>query len=392
MKNTDYYKVLGVSKSATQAEIKKAYKRLAKQYHPDRNQGDKAAENRFKEISEAYQSLSDPEKRKRYDMFGGAGLQGDPGFRGRAQNARATGYSTWSSASGNTGFDLKDLFGQIFGNGGRVRAQANDFSGGGPFEAGTGPYDFGFDVGPEPGRDVEADVTIRFEEAINGGTHRISLQRNGSCSACGGKGKNRTGQSSACTSCAGKGRKQVANAGTDFTIVCNACSGQGQIYTEPCTGCGGTGRSAGAENLSEKIPPGVDNGGRLRIPGKGEAGPDGRTGDLFLRIHVTPHKYFRREGRNLHVDLPVTISEAALGAKVEVPTLDGKATLTIPTGTQSGAKLRMKGKGVPDPKSGIRGDMYAHAQIVVPKEPDAKARKIFEELKGIEIDPRAGKF
>ena len=392
MKNTDYYKVLGVSKSATQAEIKKAYKRLAKQYHPDRNQGDKAAENRFKEISEAYQSLSDPEKRKRYDMFGGAGFQGDPGFRGRAQNAGANGYSTWSSASGNTGFDLKDLFGQIFGNGGRVRAQANDFSGGGPFEAGTGPYDFGFDVGPEPGRDVEADVTIRFEEAINGGTHRISLQRNGSCSACGGKGKNRTGQSSACTSCAGKGRKQVANAGTDFTIVCNACSGQGQIYTEPCTGCGGTGRSAGAENLSVKIPPGVDNGGRLRIPGKGEAGPDGRTGDLFLRIHVTPHKYFRREGRNLHVDLPVTISEAALGAKVEVPTLDGKATLTIPTGTQSGAKLRMKGKGVPDPKSGIRGDMYAHAQIVVPKEPDAKARKIFEELKGIEIDPRAGKF
>ena len=394
MKNTNYYKVLGVSKSATQAEIKKAYKRLAKQYHPDRNQGDKAAENRFKEISEAYQSLSDPEKRKQYDMFGGAGFRGDPGFRGRAQDGGANGYSTWSSGSGNTGFDLKDLFGQIFGNGERARGRADKFSGGSPFDAGTSAHDFGFgfDVGPEPGRDVEADVTIRFEDAINGGTHRISLQRNGSCSACGGTGKNRTGQSSACTSCAGKGRKQVANGGADFTIVCNACSGQGRIYTEPCTGCGGTGRSAGMESLAVKIPPGVDNGGRLRIPGKGEAGPDGRTGDLFLRIHVTPHGYFRREGRNLHVDLPVTISEAALGDKVEVPTLDGKATLTIPAGTQSGTKLRMKGKGVPDPKGGTPGDMYVHTQIVVPKAPDAEARKIFEELKGIEIDPRAGKF
>jgi molecular chaperone DnaJ len=392
MKNTDYYKVLGVSKSATQAEIKKAYKRLAKQYHPDRNQGDTAAENRFKEISEAYQSLSDPEKRKQYDMFGAAGFQGDPGFWGQAQNAGGNGRSTWSSGSGSQGFDLKDLFGQIFGGGGRARARADGFAGGNPFEAGTGAHDFGFDVGPQPGRDVEADVTIRFEDAINGGTHRISLQRNGSCSTCGGTGKNRAGQSSVCATCAGKGRKQVANGGTDFTVVCNACSGQGRIYTEPCSGCGGAGRSAGMESLAVKIPPGVNNGGRLRIPGKGEAGPDGRTGDLFLRIHVTPHKYFRREGKNLHVDLPVNISEAALGDKVEVPTLDGKATLTIPAGTQSGTKLRMKGKGVPDPKGGTPGDMYVHTQIVVPKTPDAKARKIFEELKGIEIDPRAGKF
>ena len=392
MKNTDYYKVLCVSKDATQSEIKKVYKRLAKKHHPDRNQGDKTAESRFKEISEAYQTLSDPEKRKQYDMFGGSGFQGDPGFWGQGQNAGRNGTHTWSSGTGGGGFDLKDLFGQIFGNGGRARTRADEFAGGNPFEAGTGPFGFGFDVGPQPGRDVEADVTIRFEDAINGGTHRISMQRNGSCSACKGTGRNQAGQSSECTACAGKGRKQVANAGTDFTIVCNACNGQGRIYTEPCTGCGGTGRSAGVENLSVKIPPGVDNGGRLRIPGKGEAGPDGRTGDLFLRIHVTPHKYFRREGKSLHVDLPVTISEAALGAKVEVPTLDGKATLTIPAGTQSGAKLRMKGKGVPDPKGGTPGDMYVHTQISIPKAPDAKARKIFEELKGIQIDPRAGKF
>ena len=394
MNNTDYYKVLGVSKSATQAEIKKAYKRLAKQYHPDRNEGDKAAENRFKEISEAYQSLSDPEKRKQYDTFGGAGFRGDPGFWGRGRNTGTSGAYTWSSGSGGQGFDLKDLFGQIFGNGGKGRARAEEFAGGNPFDTGTGSYDFGFgfDVGPEPGRDVEADVTIRFEDAINGGTHRISLQRNGICPACTGTGTNRTGPSSACASCAGKGRRQVGNGGTDFTVVCNACGGQGRIYTEPCTACVGTGRSAGMESLAVKIPPGVDNGGRLRIPGKGEVGPDGRAGDLFLRIHVTPHRYLRREGRNLHVDLPVTISEAALGAKVEVPTLNGKATLTIPAGTQSGAKLRMKGKGVPDPKGGVPGDMYVHTQIVVPKTPDAKTRKIFEELKGIEVDPRAGKY
>ncbi len=319
MKSTDYYRDLGVSKSATQDEIKKAYKRLAKKYHPDRNPGDRTAEDRFKEISEAYQCLSEPEKRKQYDMFGGTGFQGDHGFWGRAQNTGAGGYSTWSSGSGNNGFDLKDLFGQIFDGGGN------------PFKAGTGPYGFGFDAGPEPGRNVEADVTIRFEDAINGGTHRISLQRNG-------------------------------------------------------------GSSAGMETLSVKIPPGVDNGGRLRIPGKGEAGADGRNGDLFLRIHVTPHEFFRREGKDLHMDLPVTISEAALGAKVEVPTLNGKATVTIPAGTQSGAKLRMKGRGAPDPKGGTPGNMYVHTRIVVPKKPDSKEMKIFEQLKGLEIDPRAGMF
>jgi molecular chaperone DnaJ len=394
MKNADYYKVLGVSKSATQADIKKAYKRLAKQYHPDRNPGDKTAENRFKEISEAYQFLSDPEKRKQYDRFGSSGFQGDPGFWGRAENPGGQGYSTWSSRSGGRGFDFKDLFSQIFSGGGRGKAHTEGFTGSNPFETGAGPHGFGFDfdIGPEPGRHVEADVTIRFEEAIKGGTHRFSLKRNGSCSACRGTGTNRDGKGKECTSCAGKGRKQVANSGTDFTVVCNACNGEGRIYMEPCPSCGGMGTTASMETISVKIPPGVDSGGRLRVPGKGEAGPDGRAGDLYLRIHVNPHRYFRREGKNLHLDLPVTVSEAALGAKVEVPTLDGKATLTIPAGTQSGAKLRMKGKGFPDPKGDRHGDMYVHTQIVVPKEPDPKTRKIYEELKRVEIDPRVGKF
>lgn len=394
MKDNDYYKVLGVSKNATQDEIKKAYKRLAKRHHPDRNPEDKTAENRFKEVSEAYQCLSDPEKRRQYDTFGRNGFQGDPGFWGGTPYTDSSRQYAWSSGSGGEGFDLKDLFSQIFGKAGRTQGRAQGFDRASPFEPGTDPYDFAFnfDVGPRPGRDVEADVTIRFEDALKGGTQRITLQRNGTCSACEGTGRKRNGSSRVCGACAGKGRKQAANGGTDFTIVCNACNGEGRIYTEPCPRCSGTGRSARPETLSVKIPAGVDNGGRLRIPGKGEVGPDGRAGDLYLRIHVTPHRFFHREGRDLHLDLPVTVSEAVLGAKVEVPTLDGKAALTIPAGTQSGAKLRMKGKGVPDPKGGDRGDMYVHARIVVPDARDPESRKIFEALKGLEIDPRAGRF
>ena len=241
MANTDYYNVLGVSKSATQEEIKKAYKRLAREHHPDRNAGDKTAENRFKEVSEAYQVLSDPDKRKQYDMFGRTGPQGDPGFWGRTQNPGGAGQYTWSSSSGGNDFDLKDLFGQIFGRAGRKTQHADGFSGKNPFDAGSGPYDFGFnyDIGPEPGRNVEADVTIPFDEAMKGGTQRISMHRNRNCSACGGTGTNRVGKSMECTVCAGKGRKQVANLGTDFTVVCNACNGEGRMYTEACSSCRG---------------------------------------------------------------------------------------------------------------------------------------------------------
>lgn len=393
MNRMDHYKTLGVSKNATQDEIKKAYKRLAKQYHPDRNAGDKKAENRFKEISEAYQVLSNPEKRKPYDAFGRTGFQGDPGFWGRTQNRGASGHYTWSSNSGGD-FNFKDLFSEIFGGAGSKRQGADAFSRGSPFEAGAGSYDFpfGYDIGPEPGRDVEAEMTISFDEAMRGGTHRLSLQRDGHCPACSGTGTNRAGKWSACKACAGKGRKQAANAGTNFTVVCNACNGEGRFYSEPCPTCGGSGRGAGTNTINVKIPPGVDNGGRLRIPGKGEVGADGRTGDLYLRIHVSPHRYFRREGNDIHLDLPVTVSEAALGATVDVPTLDGKTVLKIPSGTQSGAKLRMKGKGAPHPKGGARGDMYVHVQIVVPKTTNPKARRILEELKGLETDPREGRF
>jgi molecular chaperone DnaJ len=394
MEKKDYYGILGVSKTATQDEIKKAYKRLAKKYHPDRNAGDESAENRFKEISEAYHLLSDPEKRKQYDMFGRTGFQGDPGFWGGTGQGGGNRYTSWSPGPGSEGFDFRDLFSQIFGKGGRRQPRTEGFAGGNPFAGSGDPYDFAFDfdTGPQTGRDVEAHVTIRFEDAIEGGTHRITLQRQGHCSDCGGTGSKRDGRWTACSACDGTGRKKVSNAGTDFTVICNTCSGQGRLHTEPCTTCRGTGRSTGPETLSVKIPPGVDNGGRLRIPGKGEVGPDGRAGDLYLRIHVTPHRYFRREGKDLHLDLPVTVSEAVLGTRVEVPTLDGRATLKIPAGSQNGARLRMKGKGIQDPKGGARGDMYVHVQLVVPEAQDLKARKIFEALKETESNPRAGMF
>jgi molecular chaperone DnaJ len=389
MAKKDYYEILGVSKNASQDEIRKAYKNLAKKYHPDYNPDDKAAEDKFKEISEACQVLSDPEKRKEYDMYGQVGAGGGPGAGAGAgwQEGPGRTYSWSSGGGGGAGFEdifgggggIGDIFSEIFGGrgGGRV-----DF--GSPF--GGGP-----DVGPQPGRDVEADVSVSFEDAMEGGTHRFTLQRQGACPECGGTGKNTKGPSRTCSACNGQGKRQMGG-GVNFPVVCNACGGSGVVYTESCPSCKGAGTSSGPETISVKIPPGVKEGGRLRIPGKGEAGPDGRRGDLFLRIHVKPHKYFRREGNNLHIDLPVTISEAALGAKVTVPTLNGSANLKIPAGTQSGAVLRLKGKGAPDPKTKAKGDLHVHVQIKVPKNPDKETKKLLEQLKEQEKDPREGMF
>jgi molecular chaperone DnaJ len=239
---------------------------------------------------------------------------------------------------------------------------------------------------------MEAQVTIDFEDAIKGGKHRISVQRNGICLSCKGTGKNERGTSVACMACNGKGGRKVANGATHIKVVCTSCSGTGQIYTESCPSCDGSGMSGGMETMTVNIPQGVDHGGRLRIPGKGGRGPDGTSGDLRLRIHITPHRFFKREGKTLHLDLPVSISEAVLGARVEVPTLDGKATLKVPPQTQNGAVLRMKGKGVPDPKGGAPGDMLVRIQVAVPTSADARTKEFYEELKKLEPDPRRGMF
>ncbi len=396
MKKRDYYSVLGVSRSASPDEIKKAYKNLAKKHHPDRNTGDVKAEDRFKEVSEAYHVLADDKKRREYDLFGHRDPAETNGFQGWGRTPQSHPGHTWSAGPDVHGFeygnmgdasgDIGEIFSRIFG-GGAPRKSA-PHSG---FQAGA-PFGFDMDTGPVSGGDVQADISLDFEEAIRGGKHRITLRRDGACTHCLGSGKNRSGGMQTCTVCNGSGGRQVGNAGTQFSVVCTACGGEGSTFVEPCTSCRGTGRAGGMDTLNVNIPPGVEDGGRLRIPGKGVPRPSGKTGDLILRVQVRPHRYFRRNGRDLHVDLPVTVSEAALGATVEMPTLEGPARLKLPSATQNGAVLRMKGKGIATPRETGCGDMFVHVNVAIPKNLDGKARKLFEALRKMERNPREGLF
>jgi len=396
MKRRDYYSVLSVPRSASRDEIKKAYKGLAKKHHPDRNAGDRKAEERFKEVSEAYRVLSNDKKRREYDLFGHGGRPEGNGFQGWGHGTQPHAGDTGSAGPDAHGFhhgdmggdpgDIGEIFSRIFGGGGHRKSGP-----GSGFQAGT-PFDFGMETGPASGADVEADIHLDFEEAIRGGTHRLSLRRDGACSHCLGSGRNRSGKTETCRACNGSGGKQVGNAGTHFSVMCTACGGEGRTFVDPCTPCRGTGRSEGVDTLSVNIPAGVEDGGRLRIPGKGQAGPSGRAGDLFLRIHVRPHRFFRRKGADLHVDLPLTVSEAVLGATVEVPTLEGPARLKIPAATQNGAVLRMKGKGIASPRQSGHGDMFVRVNVAVPQNLDGRARNLFEELRKTEHNPREGAF
>jgi molecular chaperone DnaJ len=388
MSKKDFYKVLGVSKNATPEEIKKSYKRLARQHHPDRNPGNKGAEDKFKSLSEAYSVLSHPEKRKQYDLFGSEGPMGSPGPGSRPGGGQRA--YAWSGGPGEVNFEeifggggggMGDLFSDLFGGGGRRKGR-------GDFRAGP---EVDFESAARPGRDLEAEITIRFEDAIKGGTHTLEFSREDACAECGGSGRNKRGRSRACAACGGQGRKQVAGSG-GFNVVCGACEGTGKVYAEACHACSGQGVARVAEKITVKIPPGVNDGGRLRIPGKGETGSDGRAGTLFLHIRVLPHPFFRREGRDLHLEVPITVSEAALGAKIEVPTLEGKATVKVAPGAQQGAVLRLKGKGAPHPKGGAAGDLMVHLQVVAPERPDEETRRLLEELKKLEPNPRAGMF
>jgi len=391
MSTKDYYKVLGVSRTASADEIKKAFKELAKKYHPDCST-EAGCEDKFKEASEAFQTLSDPEKRKEYDVFGqGAPAGGPPGWNPGGGGGRAY---TWNSGGGD--FNIGDLFGGGGGAGGLDDVFGDLFSGGRGsrrrVDFGGSPFGGAHDGGPATGHDVEADVNLGFDDAIRGGTHNFTLGKQGSCPTCAGSGKNAKGMSTACSACNGAGKRQVAGGGSEFSVVCQECSGSGQVYREPCPDCHGSGKALGHETISVKIPPGVRDLGRLRVPGKGQAGPNGVRGDLYLRIHVAPHEFFKREGNNLHVDLPVTISEAALGAKIKAPTLDGETKIKVPAGTQNGSVLRLKGKGAPAPKGGKKGDLLAHVKVVVPEKADAKTKKLLNQLKDLESNPREGLF
>ncbi|MCS6884645.1 MAG: molecular chaperone DnaJ [Acidobacteriota bacterium] len=335
MSRKDYYEILGVSRDATAEEIKKAYRRLARKYHPDVNPGDKAAEEQFKKISEAFEVLGDPEKRKVYDRYG---------TYSDNIGQQAGGFDFSDFGGFGTG-SFADIFAEIFGGGSSTRRRP---------QAKT----------PQKGSDIEYSLSLSFEEAVRGLTTSISVSRNDACQRCGGGGEL---GSSACRRCSGSGKVQSAAGRVRFSSMCPDCSGTG-TKAESCQLCAGKGIVPKTETIKVKIPAGVDNGSRVRVPGKGNAGLyGGPAGDLFINTKVAEHPYFVRKGDNIYCSIPITVPEAALGAKIEVPTISGKAVLRIPPGTQSGQKFRLREKGVPSLRGQACGDQYVEVKIVLPK-------------------------
>lgn len=350
----DYYEVLGVARKATPPEIKKAYRRLAKKHHPDVNPHDKSAEDRFKEVSAAFEVLSDPVKRKIYDEIGhdGAKLGWDP--------KKVEQYRQYQSAGpggplgGGAPFDLGDLFGDLFGGargGGRTRA---------PFG-----FDFG-GPGPTAGADLSTTVRITLADAVRGVELPISLERPVSCAACRGRGT--AGQERVCGACKGTGGRRR---GRGLQSVCEQCRGRGMV-SDRCGACGGQGATTQRSRLSVKVPAGIADGGKVRLSGQGAAGQlGGPAGDLYIEVQVEPHALVRRDADDLRVPLPLTVSEAILGATVSLPTFDGPVSLKVPAGAQSGQTLRLRGRGVPHLRGDGRGDLYAEIRVMVPTGPAA---------------------
>jgi molecular chaperone DnaJ len=355
------YDVLGVAKNASQDEIKKAYRKLARQYHPDRNPDDEEAEAKFKEVQAAYDVLSEPEKRKQYDTFGSA--DGRPG----------PGPSGWTNFS-TEGFDIGDLFGGLFGGrGGGQRRPA-----------------------PERGADVEAVVNLSFEDSLKGVEVKIPVEIDTACRECGGSGAKPGTAPVICPECRGRGVKAESQGLFALSQPCPRCRGNGTIIEDPCPRCRGTGRERRTKRYTVKIPAGVKDGTRIRLKGKGEAGvAGGPSGDLFVVTRMAPSPLFKRRGAaDLEVEVPVTYTEAALGAKVDVPTPYGdRLSLRIPAGTESGKLLKLKGHGAPKLKGGGRGDLYARVKVTVPKKLTKKEREVLEELQKISRgNPRQGVF
>ena len=351
MANSDYYKTLGVARGASQEDIRKAYRKLARKFHPDINPGNKDAENKFKELSVAYDVLSDEKKRKLYDEFGEAGLAS--GFD--ADKARS--YQRWqeqsAQAGGGGGFefnmdDLGDLFGGL----------------GGIFRRGQKTQ-----RGPMRGQDIESSMDIDFLDAVRGFQTAITLQRSISCEVCHGSGAKPGSAPTTCPECNGTGSKSVAQGPMQFSQTCPRCNGKGQLPGDPCAACRGTGRVVRPDTIRVNIPPGAEPGKRIRLRGKGEAGVGGGpAGDLFITPRIQPHPILSRSGRDLSMDLPITVGEAVRGANVEVPTPGGTINVKVPAGAQSGQQLRIRGKGVAAHGQTPAGDLYLRLMVRVPKE------------------------
>lgn len=375
----DYYSVLGVSSDAPAKEITKAYRRLARENHPDQNPGNDQAEERFKEASAAYDVLGDPEKRKAYDEVRAMGARGFAGFGpgGRGGPGGAT------FSGGFDGADLGDLLGNLFGRGAGGPGAAGGF--GGPGGAGRG-------TGPRRGADHEASLSLPFDAAVNGITTTIGVTGDAPCSTCKGSGAAPGSAPRRCEVCGGRGVRAEDQGLFSFSQVCQACGGQGQVVDNPCPTCGGTGAERRQRNVKVRIPPGVEDGQRIRLKGKGGPGRNGGpAGDLFVRVNVEPHPVFGRHGRHLTIDVPVTFPEAALGANVKVPTLDGDTvTIKVPPGTSSGTTLRLKGRGVPGHARRAAGDLLATVEVAVPQRLSRAQKKAVEALaEATDESPRA---
>jgi molecular chaperone DnaJ len=369
----DYYKVLGVPKTAKADEIKSSYRKLARKYHPDANKGDHDAEERFKEISEAYNTLSDEKRRKEYDdarsMFGGGfrapGRPGQPGQPG-----------------GGFGFDLGDLFGGggaggtggNAGSGGLGDILGGMFGGGG--RAGTQQ------TRPRRGADVETEATLSFGDAVDGTTVPLKLTGDGPCPVCRGTGAKAGTVPKVCPTCEGTGQSSRNLGNFAFSEPCKTCMGRGLVVEDPCTSCNGSGHAASTRTIQARIPAGVADGQRIKLKGKGAPGErGGPAGDLYVRIHVTPHPVFARSGGNLTVTVPVTVPEAALGADIKVPSHRGApVTVKIPAGTPNGRTFRVRGKGIRR-SDGTYGDLLVTVEVIVPKNVSTKGRQALEDLR-----------
>ncbi|KIF00673.1 molecular chaperone DnaJ [Streptomyces sp. RSD-27] len=373
----DYYKVLGVPKDATEAEIKKAYRKLAREFHPDANKGDASAEERFKEISEANDVLGDAKRRKEYDearaLFGNGGFRPGPG------------------GGGSFNFDLGDLFGgtQGAGQGGFGGGLGDVF--GGLFNRGAGAG-AGTRTQPRRGQDIESEVTLSFTEAVDGATVPLRMSSQAPCKACSGTG-DANGTPRVCPTCVGTGQvSRGSGGGFSLTDPCADCKGRGLIAENPCEVCKGSGRAKSSRTMQVRIPAGVSDGQRIRLRGKGAPGErGGPAGDLYVVVHVGTHPVFGRKGDNLTVTVPVTIAEAALGADIKVPTLGGPpVTLKLPPGTPTGRTMRARGKGAVR-KDGTRGDLLVTVEVAVPAELSDKAREALEMYRDAtgSDDPRA---
>ena len=361
MAKRDYYEVLGVSKSASADEIKKAYRRLAMKHHPDRNKDDDGSEARFKEAKEAYEVLKDVDKRSTYDRFGHEGLQGAAGGAG---------------GFGAEGFG--DIFGDVFG----------DIFGGG--RRGGGPQVF-------RGADLGYELKLELEKAVAGDNVTIDVPTQVSCETCSGSGAKKGSEPVQCSTCGGVGQVRMQQGFFSIQQTCPACKGAGTTIADPCVDCHGRGRVRKTRTLAVKVPAGVDDGDRIRLSGEGEAGRNGGPpGDLYVEIRVNPHKLFERDGANLSCEVPVSIAAATLGGEVELPTLDGNVALKIPSGTQSGKVFRLRGKGVRTVRDPRVGDLFAQVAVETPVNLTAEQRDLLEQFDaslrsgGEKHSPRAG--